>query len=177
MFFGEDKGLEPIKIPMNMNVAMAGGAFLCTLYGIAPNLLYNILPYPVDYHPYGLYHIIDTVQLLTAALIVFWIFLPKLKTQNTISLDTDWLYRKPFKVMVYGLVNIVCHIREFSAAKLLMALKSTLPFFANPVKWAVQTAAGPREQYDEDRYRFPIGVTVMMSIVVFLVTFSYIVFI
>jgi multicomponent Na+:H+ antiporter subunit D len=177
MFFGEDKGLEPVKIPMNMNVAMAGGAFLCTLYGIAPNLLYQYLPYPVDYHPFGLYHIIDTVQLLTAALIVFWIFLPKLKTHDTISLDTDWILRKPFKKTVYGLVNIVCYIREFSAAKLLLALKSTLPFFANPVKWASQTAVGPKEVYDEDRYRFPIGVTVMMSILAFLVTFSYIMFV
>jgi multicomponent Na+:H+ antiporter subunit D len=174
MFFGEDKGLETKKLPINMYVAMAGGAFLCTLYGLVPNLLYSKLPYAVEYHPYALYHIIDTVQLLTAALIIFWIFLPQMSTKSTISIDTDWFYRKPFKWMVYGLVDIVCYIREVSAAKLLVALKSTLPFFANPVKWAAQTMEGPKAEYDEDRYRFPVGITVFMSILVFVVTFSYI---
>ena len=174
MFFGEDKGLEPAKLPTNMYIAMAGGAFLCVLYGVAPNLLYNVLPYPVKYAPYALYHIIDTVQLLTAALIVFWIFLPKMATKMMISLDTDWFYRKPFKVLIHSLVAIVCWIREYLAVQLMRALKSTLPYFANPVKWAAQTVEGPKHEYNEDRYRFPVGLTVMMSIVVFLVTFSYI---
>ena len=174
MFFGEDKGLKTEKLPFNMHVAMAGGAFLCTLYGIAPNLLYNILPYPVKYHPYSLYHIIDTVQLLTAALVVFWIFIPKMATKLMISLDTDWFYRKPLKYMICWIVEVVCYIREVSAKKLLAALKSTLPYFANPVKWAAGTIPGSPAEYDEDRYRFPIGMTVFMSIIVFLITFSYI---
>ena len=174
MYFGEDKGIEVKKLPANMYVAMAGGAFLCTMYGLAPNLLYNILPYPVDYHPYALYHIIDTVQLLAATLIVFWIFIPKMATKLMISVDTDWFYRKPLKVLIHGIVDIVCYIREASAAKLLVALKTTLPYFANPVKWAAQTVPGTTVEYDEDRYRFPVGMTVLMSIVVFLITFSYI---
>lgn len=174
MFFGEDKGLKTEKLPFNMYVAMAGGAFLCTLYGIAPNLLYNILPYPVKYHPYSLYHIIDTVQLLTAALVVFWIFIPKMATKLMISLDTDWFYRKPLKYMIRWIVEVVCYIREVSAKKLLAALKSTLPYFANPVKWAAGTIPGSAAEYDEDRYRFPIGMTVFMSIIVFLISFSYI---
>lgn len=176
MFFGPDKGLEPIKIPTNMYVAMAGGAFLCTLYGLMPNLLYQYLPYPVDYVPYTADHVVSTVQLLAATLIVFWVLLPKMATKNTISVDTDWFYRRPMKALIYGLVNIVCYIREFSAAKLMLALKSTLPFFANPVKWATQTAQGPNGEYDEDRYRFPVGMNVLMSIVVFILTFSYIIF-
>ena len=175
MFFGEDKGLETKKLPFNMYIAMAGGAFLCTMYGVAPNLLYNILPYPVDYHPFALYHIVDTVQLLTATLIVFWIFLPKMATKLMISVDTDWFYRKPLKVLIYGIVDVVCYIREYSAKKLLLALKSTLPFFVNPVKFVPQVVEGSMVEYDEDRYRFPVGMTVLMSIIVFLIAFSYII--
>lgn len=176
MFFGPDRGLEPIKLPKNMYVAMAGGAFLCTLYGVAPNLLYNNLPYAVDYIPYTFDHVVSTVQLLAATLIVFWIFLPKLATKPSLSIDTDWFYRKPLNIAIYWVVDKIAQFRECFGVKGILALKSTLPYFANPVKWIPQTAPGPSGEYDENRYRLPVGMTVLMSILVFLVTVSYIFF-
>jgi len=178
MFFGKDRGLEPVKLPTNMLVAMAGGAFLCTVYGIAPNLLYSKLPFAASYVPYTLDHVVSTVQLLVATLAVFWIFIPKLATKPKLSLDTDWFYRKPFAALVNGIVYAICSFRDAFGVHGMALLKSTLPFFANPVKWAPQTIEGSAPaEYSEDRYRFPIGVTVLMSVIVFVVTFSYIYFV
>ncbi|MDK2822321.1 MAG: multicomponent Na+:H+ antiporter subunit [Clostridia bacterium] len=176
MFFGPDRGIKlERKLPLNMYVAMGGGAFLCTLYGVAPFLLYQYLPFAAEYHPYSWDHVVSTVQLLVAALAAFWIYIPKLGGEPTISVDTDWFYRKPVKALMIGIVNFVCTTRDFLGAQGMAALKSVLPFFANPVKWAPQTKEGPAlAEYDENRYRFPIGVTVLMSLIVFLITVSYI---
>jgi multicomponent Na+:H+ antiporter subunit D len=95
---GKDRGLPPItvrKIPANMYVAMAGGALLCTLYGIVPWLLYAELPYPLAYEPFTTLKVVATLQLLTATAAGFWLYLKKLGGEPTISLDTDWFYRKP----------------------------------------------------------------------------------
>ncbi|MGI6226340.1 MAG: Na(+)/H(+) antiporter subunit D, partial [Peptococcales bacterium] len=77
MFFGEDRALEPVQIPTNMYVAMGGLGFLCIMYGVVPNALYNYLPYAMDYAPYTIDHVVSTIQLLAGALIVFWVFIPK----------------------------------------------------------------------------------------------------
>lgn len=175
MFFGPDKGIKlDRQLPINMYFAMAMGAFLCTLFGVAPNLLYQYLPFGAEYHPYSWDHVVSTVQLLVAALAAFWIYIPKLGGEATISVDTDWFYRKPLAIAVSGLVNFVCDTRDFLGAQGMTALKSVLPYFKNPIKWAPRTIEGPMQEYDEDRYRFPVGMTVLMSIVVFLVTISYI---
>ncbi|MFZ7104899.1 MAG: Na(+)/H(+) antiporter subunit D [Peptococcaceae bacterium] len=175
MFFGPDKGIKvERKLPLNMYIAMGMGAFLCTLYGIAPDLLYQYLPFAAEYHPYSWDHVVSTVQLLVAALVAFWIYIPKLGGKAMLSVDTDWFYRKPFAALVTGLVNIVCDTRDYLGAQGMAALKAILPFFKNPIKWAPQTAPGPVQEYNENRYRFPVGITVVMSILVFLVTASYI---
>ena len=175
MFFGPERDIEPVKVPTNMLVAMSAGAFFCILYGVAPSLLYNILPFEATYVPYTVDHVISQSQLMVATFMAFWILIPKLATKPKMSLDTDWFYRKPFKVLLYGLVDFVCAVRASSAAVLMSGLRKTLPFFANPVKWAPQTVQEEAiPVYDEDRYRFPIGVTVVMSLLVFVVTISYI---
>ncbi|KJS85498.1 MAG: monovalent cation/H+ antiporter subunit D [Peptococcaceae bacterium BICA1-8] len=175
MFFGPDRGIQlERKLPINMYVAMAGGAFLCTLFGVAPNLLYQYLPFAAEYHPYSWDHVVSTMQLLVAALAAFWIFIPKLGGEPTISVDTDWFYRKPVKIVINGLAVFVCNTRDYLGTQGMAALKSILPIFANPLKWAPQTGEGPVVEYDEDRYRLPVGMTVLMSIVVFIITVSYI---
>ena len=65
-FFGPDKGIAVRPLPMNMLVAMGVGALLCIVYGIVPSLLYNLLPYGAEYHPYTLDHVISGTELLMA---------------------------------------------------------------------------------------------------------------
>ena len=60
IFIREGKDVEiKNEIPKNMYVAMGIGATLCTLYGIFPNLLYQFLPFAMDYHPFTVDHIVQ----------------------------------------------------------------------------------------------------------------------
>lgn len=95
-WFGEKKSEFSVSsVPLNMKIAMGIGAFLCTLFGVYPVLLYNYLPYAVDYHPYTVYHFVEMMQILVFTFIGFWLLRKKLEGTPTIAIDTDWFYRKP----------------------------------------------------------------------------------
>ena len=99
LFFGKNncseetwkKAADPT---WNMQMAMAGGAALCIIVGSAPILLYKLLPYPVNYHPYNGYHIAETMQILGFATLAFFLLKKYLLPEDKICLDLDWLYRK-----------------------------------------------------------------------------------
>ncbi len=173
LFFGEDKGIKPQKVPVNMYVAMAGVSLVCIVYGLFPNLLYQKLPYEVSFVPYTLDHVISDLQLLAAAFVPFWILLPKLKTHNTISLDLDWFYRKPFAAFINYTVQVCCKIRDESGVLGYKLLNMAIPLFKNPLKWvALEDGTPAREVYQEDTYRFPIAVPILLCIIAFVVTAS-----
>lgn len=94
MFFGKDKGIAAQEPPSNMLAAMALAAGACILIGVAPGLLYRHLPFAVDYAPYTVHHVIATLGLLGFTALGFFLLLPQLDPKPTISLDTDWFYRR-----------------------------------------------------------------------------------
>ena len=94
VFLGEDKQIPAKDPPKNMLFAMGLAAFICILLGVWPTLLYRLLPFPVEYHPYNLGHLVESLQILCATALGFILFLNRVHLQNTISLDTDWFYRK-----------------------------------------------------------------------------------
>lgn len=94
----EGEKLEEIEAkepPLNMLIAMGLAAFLCIFIGCYPKVLYDILPYPVHYHPYAPHHVVATMQLLLLTAGAFWLYIDTFVGHATISLDTDWFYRKP----------------------------------------------------------------------------------
>ncbi|MFP6731809.1 MAG: Na(+)/H(+) antiporter subunit D, partial [Alphaproteobacteria bacterium] len=94
MFFAKDCGLRPKEPPINMLLAMGVAAVLCIGIGLWPGVLYDLLPYPVDYAPYTGAHITGSLSILMFTALGFFLFLRSLDPERTISLDTDWLYRK-----------------------------------------------------------------------------------
>lgn len=94
MFFGTDRKLEAREPPRNMLVAMGMAAALCIAIGVLPGPLYALLPYPVDFEPYTGAHVTESLGILMFTALGFVIFLRALDPENTISLDTDWFYRK-----------------------------------------------------------------------------------
>ncbi|MGV8996204.1 MAG: Na(+)/H(+) antiporter subunit D [Parvibaculaceae bacterium] len=100
MFFGHRRAADAPKVqeaPLHMIVAMALAAGLCITVGVFPQLLYALLPYPVDYAPYTTDHVLTQLQLLFFALLAFALLM---RTglypfeYRAINLDTDWLYRR-----------------------------------------------------------------------------------
>ncbi|MVO15602.1 Na(+)/H(+) antiporter subunit D [Parasedimentitalea huanghaiensis] len=101
MFFGKDCGLRPSEPPVNMLLAMGLAALFCIGIGVFPQLLYDLLPYPVNYHPYSGAHITQSLGLLMFTLFAFVLCLRYLDPEKTISLDTDWLYRRGAKLFMW----------------------------------------------------------------------------
>lgn len=94
VFFQKDSGLRPPDPHWTMRAAMLLFAWLCIGLGLFPDVLYFHLPYAVDYEPYTSAHLLSQFQLLLFAGLAFFICLPWMKRTLTISLDTDWLYRR-----------------------------------------------------------------------------------
>ena len=99
LFFGKnncsaetwEKAADPT---WNMQMAMTAGAALCIIVGSAPALLYSLLPYPVNYHPYNGYHVAETLQILGFAALAFFFLKKFLVPEDRICLDMDWFYRR-----------------------------------------------------------------------------------
>ncbi len=104
-FFGHDSGKRVEEAPWNMLCAMAIAAFLCIAIGVAYPLLYGMLPYPTDYHPYTTTHVVTQLQLLLFAALAFVVLM---KTglypdeKRSTNLDTDWIYRRFLPALIRG---------------------------------------------------------------------------
>ena len=94
MFFGKDSGVRAKEPPRNMLVAMGLAAVACVLIGVFPDLLYRHLPNAVVYVPYTLPHVTSTLGMLGFTALGFFLLLKHLDPELTISLDTDWFYRR-----------------------------------------------------------------------------------
>lgn len=166
-FFGPKKDLELRPIPLNMLVAMGVGAVLCTLYGVVPGLLYGLLPYATEYHPYTLDHVVSAYQLLAGTAIAFWLLLGKLGGEATVSVDTDWFYRKPFKALIEQLVATIRSAGQSASAAGRALIAHAWAFSQAPTGARTRPENLRVEDYDPYRFRFPIGMTVFWVVVYF----------
>jgi len=97
-FFAHDQGLRCQEAPKNMLLAMAITAAACIGIGVAPDLLYALLPNSMEFHPYTWDHTITQLQLLFFAGLGFVLLYVNgwyPAEIRAINLDSDWLYRKP----------------------------------------------------------------------------------
>jgi multicomponent Na+:H+ antiporter subunit D len=107
VFFAHDSGKRPKEAPTNMLIAMGIAAALCIGIGVYPAPLYALLPFPVDYNPYTMSHVVADLQLLMFSALAFAVlqrtglYPPELRST---VLDTDWFYRK-FGVWLVGFLT------------------------------------------------------------------------
>jgi multicomponent Na+:H+ antiporter subunit D len=95
-FFAQDSGIRTGEPPLNMLLAMALAALLCVSIGSWPAMLYSLLPYPVDYSPYTVTHVLAQLQLLFFSALAFsWLKLSGLypPEMRAINIDVEWTYR------------------------------------------------------------------------------------
>lgn len=114
-FFGHNsKHIETAhEAPKNMIVAMSLSAALCIFIGCYPTVLYQLLPYSVDYNPYDLGHVLTQLQLLAFSALAFVslklykIYPPELRS---VHLDAQWVYRRFVPTLVRQSLNIIGRI-------------------------------------------------------------------
>jgi multicomponent Na+:H+ antiporter subunit D len=97
-FFGPAERPATRALPRNMLAAMALAAALCLWLGVFPGWLYARLPHAgAGYVPYTADHVVAALQLLLGTAVAFVFLRAKLGGEATVSLDTDWLYRRPLR--------------------------------------------------------------------------------
>jgi len=167
-WFGKSRSEITAKpCPRNFIVAMSMGAFLCTLFGIFPGLIYHYLPYPVDYHPYSTYHLVETTQILIFAFIGFWLLRKYLLPEgdNKIVLDLDWLYRKPGARLASYAVSGVSGLFAWCEKRVQDGTRAAGKAFVDPTQWLIP-APGPRRTVSTQ----PTGAVIAMILLVFVLS-------
>jgi multicomponent Na+:H+ antiporter subunit D len=167
------KELQVEKPPVNMHIGMALVAFFCILHGIFPGMLYKLLPTPVDWNPFTMHHLVETVQILVFTFAAFWwLRFKMLKPKPYIALDVDWFYRRPARIFRRILVDpwdkAFDKAEEFS----FRVVRRLVEFGKNPY---MLLARGSREgTYSPDRYRPAVGKIVMAVLGLFIILIFFI---
>ncbi len=183
IFLREGKEVEiKNEIPKNMYVAMGVGATLCTVYGIFPDLLYRFLPFAMEYHPFTVDHIVQYIQLLCVAMVPFMMYLSHMEPHEQLTLDTDWLYRKPFVALVVSISSLVCATRAALGGFFRWIYDAFNELMANPMQFlcqeprAMEGTGDIPDKYNPDSYRAAIGEPMVIIMAVFLVAVAFIAF-
>jgi multicomponent Na+:H+ antiporter subunit D len=90
---GLDRPLR--RVPSTMYAAMGLAAAANIAIGLIPSLLYRQLPGgAVGYEPYSIAKVLESAQYLGFAGLAFWLLLSRFGGEPTLTLDTDWAYRR-----------------------------------------------------------------------------------
>jgi multicomponent Na+:H+ antiporter subunit D len=154
MFFGKDTGLEGREPPKNMLAAMGLAAIACIAIGLFPGVLYGLLPRTAAYVPYTVTHVVTTLGMLAFTAWGFFLLLKQLDPKPTISLDTDWFYRRGsagFVKLMKGRVSrleygFVGQIYEFVIRRPVLGVGALLRKFDGGVIDFVSTGLGRTAQ-------------------------------
>jgi multicomponent Na+:H+ antiporter subunit D len=93
-FSKEEAPIKAAEPPKNMLWAMGLTSALCFIIGVYPKVLYDLLPFNVEYHPYTMPHLSEMLQILSFTGLVFFLLVKKLAPEDKMNLDVDWFYRK-----------------------------------------------------------------------------------
>lgn len=180
-WFNRPKRITPDTPPVNMHIGMGIVAFLCMMFGIAPSLLYQYLPYPVEYEPYTLPHLAEAIQLLTFTFVGFWLLRTKLACESTIMLDTDWFYRRSARFMRIYVVEFTERIFAMTDDIARKIVGFLVQWLRNPTAYTRKLLVGlrfdgPVDDYDPDKHRPQMELVITAVLGFFIVLLSFTLF-
>lgn len=149
VFFQKDSGLRPQDAPWNMAAAMLILVALCVGLGVAPQPLYDLLPYSTTISAYSPGKVLFYLQLLLFSGLAFFLLLPLMKRTLTITLDVDWFWRKglylPVKAVFNRLPLLTDHWQQKTRVGLSRVADWTRQYWAHPGvfsrSWSIGTTA------------------------------------
>jgi multicomponent Na+:H+ antiporter subunit D len=163
-WFGSKRSLRLNAIPPGMYIAMVLASIINLAIGVAPDMLYRVLPFAVDYRPYTASHLLETVELLAFTGLAFWFLRGKLYTKATVTLDFDWLYRTAAPLLRQLLVVRVNQGFSFIETVALDAARLLSRASMNPFAIGLKPRC-----YDPDDDRSSVGVVLLVVIICFVV--------
>lgn len=185
-WFSTDRGVKTQPVPPGMYIGMGLTAALCIAIGVYPALLYNLLPFEVHYQPYTASHLIESMQLLIFTGLAFWLVMKKLHAEATVTLDTDWLYRRPSRLAFNVFSVSICELFGAIERLALHLAQYLVKFGANPAGYFVvamkntghillrtEKPASEPSTFSPDRYRIPLGFMVLVVLLVLIVLLAW----
>jgi multicomponent Na+:H+ antiporter subunit D len=181
-FFAENPEIKSKEAPGNMQLAMGLTAFLCVFIGVYPKVLFDVLPFsPVHYHAFTFSHVIGVIQLFMLAGLVFMAAKDMFAPHRATILDFDYFYRMGGRGLVWVCVAPLAKLRfrlQLSSSRavdiIVRLAKNPMMIFEIPAAYIyLRITRGLRyvsgyssaELYNENLYRRPIGVGVLVAII------------
>jgi multicomponent Na+:H+ antiporter subunit D len=182
-FFVKNETIEAKEVPWNMQLAMGVTALLCIFYGIYPQALFNLRPFPsVSVHPYSASHVIGTAQLFLWAGVMFIMVRGAFSPHEGRVLDFDYFYRITFRSIAW-LADVAFNGLRLRAQTLfsrridvvvrfsrnpMLIFERINTYFQPNVKEFYDPNAGSSKIgepiYNENWYRKPMGLGVFLAI-------------
>lgn len=189
VFLGRDRGLAAQDPPRHMLTAMGLLAAVSLLVGLFPGFFYRFLPFEAHFVPYTADQVINQVQLLLFGVLAFYLLLPRIGAAPSVTLDTDWFYRKGGRLFYLGADRIFSNLNAYAERIFTRRVPTALAhFFADPAGRLQDLAGMPyfkgtgkgREESKEGASRstlgaYPIGGGVLLA-VLFLAMMSFLFF-
>ena len=143
-----------INTPVHMLIGMGILAFLCIFLGVYPKILYDMLPYPVEFVPFTATRVFSITQMFIFSFLGFWFLRKLVKGYPTYTLDTDWFVRIPGKLFIQFCRGPLVRFGEFLDKQI---MKITGTFIVNIRNPNIEMRLTP----------MAIGFGVLMSLVLF----------
>ncbi len=185
-FFAKDSGIRCKEAPKHMLIAMLIAAVFCLFNGMFPTqFLYRLAPFPVDFVPYSMEHVVTQLQLLFFAILAFvWLHRADLEPHEIpcVNLDADFFYRKGGRliysasdkilnamntqvraIVVEGLITKLCHFFKSGPSHLLSWISIPLWLIQGKSKSEIDRMRKDLFQTSQNG-AFPIGITVLLAV-------------
>jgi multicomponent Na+:H+ antiporter subunit D len=121
-----------LNTPVNMLIGMGILAFLCIFMGIYPKILYDMLPYPVEYIPFTATRVFSTTQLFIFTFMGFWLLRELVRGYPTYTLDTDWPFRMAGRKVIWFCEKPLMTFTQFVDEKVMSVAGFFVWFSRNP---------------------------------------------
>lgn len=98
-FFGPRHTPVQQPVPPGMIVGMAAAAVLSIAVGLFPQTTFDLLQLDLHAHPFTSANVISGLEVFVASVAASWLALRWLAPRDTVTLDTDWFYRKSTRLV------------------------------------------------------------------------------
>lgn len=106
-FRKEEKAFSCKNVPIHMQAAMVVCTGLCIITGLFPQTFYGLTPFGTTAHPFTFEHIAEYAALFIGATGAFILFRKRMEPHDVITLDVDWIYRRPFVQLLMWCSHLV----------------------------------------------------------------------
>lgn len=163
------------SLPLNMKLAMIAGATACVVTGIFPGLVYGLTPFGSDGHPFTVDHVTQYIGMFAGAALVFVMYIRHMEPAAKLTLDTDWLYRKPLKYAFWWLCGTVDGVRLFLGGKIGAFCTWAVEYLHDPRRLLKAKPRPARDCLeDDDVLQKPVGWLIALTFAILLAATFYV---